>query len=87
VGGFEPAMPNALSLGESVGVITVLDNVVPMIRGLMRRYGLGDRCSSVRVVDLPVLALHEVLLDRLHTETPLRRGQLRGRRDSCLVAP
>jgi allantoin racemase len=70
VGGFEPAMLNALSLGESVGVITVLHNVVPMIRGLVRRYGLGDRCSSVRVVDLPVLALdaHDTLLERLYAE-------------------
>jgi allantoin racemase len=70
VGGFEPAMLTALSLGEHVGVVTVLQNVVPMIRSLTRRYGLTDRCRSVRVVDIPVLSLEEPdeLLTRLHRE-------------------
>jgi allantoin racemase len=70
VGGFEPAVLNALSLGEQVGIVTVLPNVVPMIRGLIRRYGFTDRVGSVRVVDMPVLTLHDpdALLDRLHEQ-------------------
>lgn len=70
VGGFEPAVLNALALGDRFGVITVLPNVVPMIRSLVRRYGLTDRCGGVRVVDIPVLSLEEpdVLLDRLYEQ-------------------
>jgi allantoin racemase len=68
VGGFEPAMLTALSLGERVGIITVLPNVVPMIRGLLHRYGLASRCDAVEVVDLPVLSLgeEELLSERLY---------------------
>jgi allantoin racemase len=67
VGGFEPAVLTALSVGEKVGIVTVLPNVVPMIQSLIRRYGLTERCRSVRVVDIPVLSLDEpdVLLSRL----------------------
>jgi allantoin racemase len=70
VGGFEPAMLTALSLGDHVGIVTVLPNVVPMISGLVRRYGLSSRCTDVRVVDLPVLSLDEPdkLLELLHRE-------------------
>jgi len=67
VGGFEPAMLTALSLGENVGIITVLPNVVPMLRSLARRYTIERRLGTIRVVDLPVLGLEdrEVLLERL----------------------
>jgi allantoin racemase len=67
VGGFEPAVLTALSLGEQVGIVTVLPNVVPMLHGITRRYGLTERVGSIRVVDIPVLSLDEpdVLLDRL----------------------
>jgi allantoin racemase len=70
VGGFEPAMLTALSLGDHVGIVTVLPNVVPMINGLVRRYGLSSRCTDVRIVDLPVLSLDEPdkLLALLHRE-------------------
>jgi allantoin racemase len=41
-----------------------------MIRSLVRRYAIADRCRSVRVVDIPVLSLDdpESLLDRLHAQ-------------------
>ncbi|MFI9629452.1 aspartate/glutamate racemase family protein [Streptomyces sp. NPDC052042] len=67
VGGFEPAMLTALSLGETVGIVTVLPNVLPMLRSLGRRYGIEGRIGAIRVVDLPVLGLEDrqVLLDRL----------------------
>jgi allantoin racemase len=70
VGGFEPAVLHALSLGERVGIVTVLPNVLPMLRGLVHRYGLSDRIGSIRVIDMPVLGLedHETLLDRLHEQ-------------------
>jgi allantoin racemase len=68
VGGFEPAVLTALSLGERVGVITVLPNVLGMLHSLVRRYALAERFGQIRVVDLPVNGLedHELLLDRLY---------------------
>jgi allantoin racemase len=70
MGGFEPAVLNALALGERVGIVTVLPNVVPMIHGLIRRYSFTERVRSVRVVDMPVLTLHDpqTLLDRLQEQ-------------------
>lgn len=67
VGGFEPATLTALSLGEKVGIITVLPNVLPMLNSLARRYTIERRIGTIRIVDLPVLGLedHEVLLNRL----------------------
>ncbi|WP_211658421.1 aspartate/glutamate racemase family protein [Phytoactinopolyspora halophila] len=70
VGGFEPPVLTALSLGERVGIVTVLPNVVPTIRASIRRHGLAERCSSIRVVDMPVLGLadRETMLVRLHEQ-------------------
>ncbi|MDV6277188.1 aspartate/glutamate racemase family protein [Rhodococcus erythropolis] len=34
VGGFEPSFLTAMSLGDRVGVVTILPNVVPMLRSL-----------------------------------------------------
>lgn len=70
VGGFEPAVLTAMSLGENVGLLTVLPNVMALNRSLVRRYGVQDRIGTIRVVDLPVLGLEdrEVLLDRLFAQ-------------------
>jgi allantoin racemase len=70
VGGFEPAVLTALSLGERVGVVTVLPNVLGMLHSLVRRYALTERFGAIRVVDLPVLGLddHELLLERLYEQ-------------------
>lgn len=70
VGGFEPSVLTALSLGEQVGIVTVLPNVVPIIRASIRRHGLAQRCGSVRVVDIPVLGLVDraEMLNRLHEQ-------------------
>ncbi|MFG7946117.1 aspartate/glutamate racemase family protein [Streptomyces cacaoi] len=57
VGGFEPAVLTALSLGERVGVLTVLPNVVPMLRSLARRHGVETRLGAIEVVNVPVLGL------------------------------
>ncbi|MFF4792771.1 aspartate/glutamate racemase family protein [Streptomyces sp. NPDC001276] len=67
VGGFEPAVLTSLALGERTGVITVLPNVLPMLHGLVRRYGLTQRVGSIRAVDIPVLDLDtgDAVLDAL----------------------
>ena len=59
VGGFEPAASTALNLGERFSVVTVLENVVPMISGLATRMGIASRMASVEVIDTPVLELHD----------------------------
>ena len=41
-GGFEPAIYLALGLGDTVGIVTVLKNVVPMIRGRHRPRRAGE---------------------------------------------
>ncbi|MFB8387674.1 aspartate/glutamate racemase family protein [Microbacterium sp. NPDC055910] len=71
VGGFEPAVLTAMSLGERIGIVTVLPNVLPMLRGIARRYGVDNRIGAIRVVDIPVLGLEEdnsLLVDRLEEQ-------------------
>ena len=67
VGGFEPAVATALNLGERFSVVTVVENVVPIISGLATRMGIGSRMTPVEVIDTPVLELHDtdVLLKNL----------------------
>lgn len=69
-GGFEPAVYLALGLGDTVGIVTVLKNVVPMIRGAIARAGLERRVTSVRTLDMPVLELQDrdKLMASLHGE-------------------
>jgi len=56
-GGFEPAMLFALGMADKVGIVTVLENVVPMLDGLIAKEGLERRVSSLRYVSIPVLDL------------------------------
>ncbi len=69
-GGFEPAVYLALGLGDTVGIVTVLKNVVPMINGAISRAGLERRVTSVRTLDMPVLELQdrEKLMQNLYLE-------------------
>jgi allantoin racemase len=71
VGGFEPAILTALGLGERFGIVTVLPNVVPMLRASLRRLGLEHRAGPIRNVGLPVLGMDDraTLLDRLYRES------------------
>ena len=69
-GGFEPAIYLGLGLGDTLGIVTVLKNVVPMINGAIARAGLERRVVSVRTLDLPVLELQDrdKLMANLYTE-------------------
>ncbi|MBE1537649.1 aspartate/glutamate racemase family protein [Actinomadura algeriensis] len=58
-GAFEPALLAALSLGRRVGVLSVLRTVIPIFGDLIRVQGLEGRCTPVRVIDAPVLELHD----------------------------
>lgn len=69
-GGFEPAIYMALGLGDTVGIVTVLDNVLPMLHGAVARAGLRDRVTTIRSLDIPVLQLedHDLLMTNLYAE-------------------
>lgn len=57
-GGFEPAIMLAMGLADRITAITVLKNVVPMLRANAEKAGWwGTRVSSIRYVDIPVLDL------------------------------
>jgi allantoin racemase len=56
-GGFEPAVFYALGISDTAGIVTVLPEVVPMLKGLIRREGLESRVPSLRYVNIPVLDL------------------------------
>jgi len=69
-GGFEPAVYLALGLGDKVGIVTVLKNVVPMLQSAIARAGLEQRVTSLRTLNIPVLQLedHELLMSSLYAE-------------------
>ena len=57
-----PAQAGALmcvQLGERFGILTVVNEVVPSLRRLMRGYGLDALLADVRAVDVPVLELRD----------------------------
>jgi allantoin racemase len=59
-GGFEPAIFYSLGVADKIGIITVLPEVVPMLRGLIAKEGLNDRVISLRYVNIPVLSLEDI---------------------------
>lgn len=56
-GGFEPAIFYALGMSDRIGIVTVLPEVVSMLRGIIAREGLRERIPSLRYVNIPVLDL------------------------------
>ena len=69
-GGFEPAIYLGLGLGDTLGIVTVLKNVVPMINGAISRAGLERRVTSVRTLNMSVIELEdrEKLMASLYVE-------------------
>jgi allantoin racemase len=63
----QASMLYAASLAERFSVVTVIDNVKPLFHDLAKVYGYEDQVASVRVIDLPVLALVdlETMVERL----------------------
>jgi allantoin racemase len=55
VGPFEASMHLGAQLGARVGVVTVLDNVVPVLDRLVRSMGLSLRYAGATAIDVPVL--------------------------------
>ncbi|MBA2303658.1 MAG: Asp/Glu racemase [Acidobacteria bacterium] len=57
VGPFEAALHIAAQLGGRVGVVTILDSVVPVLDHLVRGMGLSLRYAGAIAIDVPVLEL------------------------------
>lgn len=59
VGIAEASMLLACTVAHSFSVVTVLDRIVPMLEDVVGRYGLRDRCASVRGTPLAVLEIEQ----------------------------
>ncbi|MGQ0736935.1 MAG: aspartate/glutamate racemase family protein [Acidobacteriota bacterium] len=57
VGPLEASMHLGAQLGARVGIVTVLDSVIPMLDQLVRGMGLSLRYAGAVAIDVPVLAL------------------------------
>lgn len=57
VGPFEAALHLGAQLGARVGVVTILDSVVPVLDHLVRGMGLSLRYAGATAIDVPVLDL------------------------------
>jgi allantoin racemase len=56
-------MLTACMLAHTFSVVTVIPRIVPMLEDLVRRYGLEQRCASVRSSGLSVLEIGAALAD------------------------
>jgi allantoin racemase len=54
----ESSMHAAAMLGQRFSIVTVLESVRPMLTESAHRYGVSGKLASIRVVDVPVLSLH-----------------------------
>ena len=63
-GGFEPVLQLALGLADRIAIITVLPQVIPLLRAHVAKAGLGERVCAILSADIPVLSLgdHEALV-------------------------
>ena len=57
IGPGQAAFHAAAMLGDQFSVLSPLDGTVRPTKALVRHYGLGDRCASVRPVNCTVMAL------------------------------
>lgn len=58
-GGFEPPMHLALGLADNIAVITVMNNVLPLIEGNIAKANLHNRVCCVRSINIPVEDLQQ----------------------------
>ncbi|MFC1662357.1 aspartate/glutamate racemase family protein [Gemmatimonadota bacterium] len=61
----------AAQLGDRFAIITVVEEVIPLLRRLMRVYGLEGLVTDILAVEVPVLELHgqrEAVLENLADE-------------------
>lgn len=59
MGGFEPSMLLAAGLGDNLGIVTVLPNLLPVLENRAKTLGIAERLKSIRYVNIPVLDLSD----------------------------
>lgn len=57
IGPAEASCHLAAQLGDRFGILTVVDEVIPLLRRLLRAYGLERLLGDIRAVHVPVLEL------------------------------
>lgn len=72
IGTFQANVLMASLVSEKFSVVTVLDDVVPLLENLAKTQGVNSKLASIRSVEIPVLELHEshdVVLEKLTEES------------------
>ena len=59
IGPAQASMHLAAQMGDRIGLLTVVDSVIPVLHELVKEYGLSGSLAAVRAVDVPVLGLRE----------------------------
>lgn len=85
VGPFEAAMHAGAQLGARVGVVTILDSVVPVLDQIVRGMGLSLRYAGARAIDVPVLELRNDPADVIARAAEAGRQLVRERDADVLV--
>lgn len=71
LGSGEAAINLALNLGRRIGIVTILPNLLPLIRKQNQEYRAMGKIVSLRTINVPVLGLYtdEQLLEKLYEES------------------
>lgn len=85
VGPAEASMHVAAMLGHRFSVITVLENVAPLIRKIALLSGLESRLASVRCVNTPVLSLAHSRTDTIKQLVSAGRRAVEDGADSLIL--
>lgn len=85
VGPAQAGLHLAAQLGDRVGVLTVVDGVVPTLRRLVRAYGLEATVTDVRAVDVPVLELRSRRAEVLERLASTGRASLEAGTDALVL--
>lgn len=77
-GGFEPVLQLALGLADRIAIITVLPQMIPLLRANVAKAGLGERVCAILSADIPVLSLgdHEALVQSLFAQSLFAQSRL-----------
>lgn len=71
IGPAQASLHLAAQMGDRIGLLTVVDSVIPVLRELVSEYGLAGSLAAVRAIDVPVLRLRECreeVIGRMVTE-------------------
>ena len=59
IGPAQASIHLAAQMGDRIGILTVVDSVIPVLRERVGEYGLSDSLAALRAVNVPVLRLRE----------------------------